>query len=557
MPFQKTENSIIEAVEYYRSNPGSTFRAVATLFHVDRTTLSRRVRGSKSLYQRAPPNLRLTKDQDKALIAYIYRLHNLKVPLRVKYIEKAANALLAMPNGGTPKVGPLWASRWISRNPEIKIIQQKAIELERQIAYNYDTIKRFFDSYERVIRSKRITPENTWNCDEMGIRVGVGRGKWVVVPAATPISKHLNTVASLGETEHCTLVEAISTAGKVIEPLIILQGKVIQHRWFDNLPANYLVGVSETAYANDQLCFQWIQHFNLRTKPARASDWRLLLLDGYESHLTLEFVSYCDANLIEIMQLPPHSTHFLQPLDVGVFQVWKHWHSEVVDELVRQGVGSFDRQAFLTSIEEIRALTFKENTIRSAWRKTGYLPFNPKLVLDQIPLGRVEMTPEPAVLSDPGTPSSPFGTPTTYRTVQKQAKWLQSNLEHDLFAQNLAKFCNGVLATQAIHQLLIRWAQKSQQLLHQKRGNSSRTYAQRGGVVYSQDVTNRLASTEEFIEKWASEELTLDQIVWRLAMRSFVLPQLLLKTKKKREEFNKDAYNRQRKHDRKRGNRVE
>jgi hypothetical protein len=550
MPVSDKEKAITEAVQYYRANPGSKILPVAKLFNVDRMTLSRRINHGKSLYERPPTNLRLKPDQNKALIHYISRLHDFGVPLRVKHVENAANTILAIAHSGVvpPKVSERWASRWIARHPQVKKIRQKAIEIDRQKAYHHETIKNFFQTYDRAVSRKRLTPDNIWNVDEMGIRVGVGRGKWVVVPAAIPHSKHFNTIATLGETEHCTLVEAISAAGRVIEPLIVIQGKIIQHRWFENLPHNYLVGVSESAYVNDLLCFQWIQHFNRLTKPSRSSDWRLLLLDGYESHLTLEFIKYCDFNRIEVLQIPPHSTHFMQPLDVGVFQVWKHWHSEIIDSLIRQGVGVFDRQAFLTCIEEIRVLTFKEDTIRSAWRKTGYLPYNPDIVLNQIPRN---VTPEPAVLSDPGTPCSHFGTPKTYRSTQQAAKWLQGNVGHPRFESNLQKFCQGVLATQVIHQMLIQWAQRSQQLLHQKRTSGSRSCVQKGGVVYSQDVRNRLATVEEIIEKWANEEMTLDQIVWRLAMRTFVHPQLLLKTKARRDKCNTIGYNCQRRYSRK------
>jgi hypothetical protein len=240
---------------------------------------------------------------------------------------------------------------------------------------NRDSITGFFSSYENVIRSKRITPENTWNVDEMGIRVGVGRGKWVVIPASADTSSpFLNTIASLGETEHVTMVEAISGSGEVLNPMAILKGVVIQRRWFDDLTDGILVGVSDTGYSNDQLSFQWIQHFNRFAKPKRSNDWRLLILDGYDSHFTYEFVRYCELNRIQLLQLPPHSTHILQPCDVGIFQNWKHFHSEEVDELVRRGIGQFDRQAFLSCIESIRNATFKRNSIRSVFRKTGLIP---------------------------------------------------------------------------------------------------------------------------------------------------------------------------------------
>ena len=86
-------------------------------------------------------------------------------------------------------------------------------------------------------------------------------------------------------------------------------------------------------------------------------------MDGYESHLSFQFVRYCMLNKIIVLRLHSHSTHFLQPLDVVIFQQWKHWHAEAIDYTVRHGVGEFDRQTFLASIESIRDATFSVKNI--------------------------------------------------------------------------------------------------------------------------------------------------------------------------------------------------
>ena len=58
----------------------------------------------------------------------------------------------------------------------------------------------------------------------------------------------------------------------------------------------------------------------------------MLIMDGYGSHMTYEFFTYAKRNQIELFRLPPHSTHLTQPLDVGCFQPFKHYHSEGIDD---------------------------------------------------------------------------------------------------------------------------------------------------------------------------------------------------------------------------------
>jgi len=50
---------------------------------------------------------------------------------------------------------------------------------------------------------------------------------------------------------------------------------------------------------------------------------RLLIFDGYGSHMTADIVCHCILNRIQLGLLPPHTSHLTQPLDVGVFSSMK------------------------------------------------------------------------------------------------------------------------------------------------------------------------------------------------------------------------------------------
>jgi hypothetical protein len=49
----------------------------------------------------------------------------------------------------------------------------------------------------------------------------------------------------------------------------------------------------------------------------------LLLMDGHRTHCTEAAVQYCVDNDIFIEFFPPHTSHVIQPLDVGVFNSFK------------------------------------------------------------------------------------------------------------------------------------------------------------------------------------------------------------------------------------------
>jgi hypothetical protein len=56
----------------------------------------------------------------------------------------------------------------------------------------------------------------------------------------------------------------------------------------------------------------------------------LLIYDGHSLHITSDMVETVAANNIHLFCLPPHTTHRLQPLDVGIFRpVQKAWMKNV------------------------------------------------------------------------------------------------------------------------------------------------------------------------------------------------------------------------------------
>ncbi len=107
-------------------------------------------------------------------------------------------------------------------------------------------------------------------------------------------------------------------------------------------------------------------------------------MDGYGSHLTYEFWSYAKDHKIILFYLLPHSTYLTQPLDVGCFQPFKHYHTQAIDRVIRLGDVEFEKLQFLAEFQTMREKTFTETTICSTWKKTGFIPFNPDVVLGKI-----------------------------------------------------------------------------------------------------------------------------------------------------------------------------
>ena len=74
--------------------------------------------------------------------------------------------------------------------------------------------------------------------------------------------------------------------------------------------------------------------------------------------------------------MPAHSSHLLQPLDVGCFAILKRSYGRLVDQQTL-GINHIDKLDFLAAYPQARIDAFKTRTIQNAFRATGLVPVDP------------------------------------------------------------------------------------------------------------------------------------------------------------------------------------
>jgi hypothetical protein len=92
-------------------------------------------------------------------------------------------------------------------------------------------------------------------------------------------------------------------------------------------------------------------------------------MDQYRSHIQEDFIIKATNHNIYLYPFPKYLTHILQPLDVGVFQPYKHWYKKAVQHAIRNLDIDYNMASFLRDLGEIRIETFKKGTIQGAFRK--------------------------------------------------------------------------------------------------------------------------------------------------------------------------------------------
>ena len=132
-------------------------------------------------------------------------------------------------------------------------------------------------------------------------------------------------------------------------------------------------------------------------------------MDGHSSHVNMEFINWADQHGIIIMILPPHSTHRLQPLDVGLFGPLSAFYSTELDNLLAKsgGLVTMSKRLFHGMFEKAWTKAFTEVNIQHAFEKPGVWPVNGTAMITRVskPTLQVES-------------SSPLKTPRSTKTIR-------------------------------------------------------------------------------------------------------------------------------------------
>jgi hypothetical protein len=78
---------------------------------------------------------------------------------------------------------------------------------------------------------------------------------------------------------------------------------------------------------SDKLGYSWLTSLFEKEAVVKAKrSWRLLFVHaGYDSHVNMNSLNWCEQNRVLTAIYPPHSTHRLQPLHVSVFAPLAHY----------------------------------------------------------------------------------------------------------------------------------------------------------------------------------------------------------------------------------------
>jgi hypothetical protein len=282
-----------------------------------------------------------------------------------------------------PAPSKRWFSSWLNKNPLLHTIYTKPIAHTRVDSHTEDDVKKWFKELEDTMEEYEIdSGKKLLNMDESGARVGCPTGERVIVPIEV---KELYT-ASPENRKSVTIIETVRADGrKTLPPYIITPGKKIMDNWIhENLNGDERVDCSDTGYINNRIIMDYANHLIQHSHAGPDKPWKLLLCDGHESHRYDPFVLKLVENHIKVFWFPSHLTHILQPLDVGIFRPWKHFHNLCIQSALRSLDFEYTITSFFRDLTKIRKDAMKVYTIKNAFKAARMWPHSLKAGLQKM-----------------------------------------------------------------------------------------------------------------------------------------------------------------------------
>ena len=266
-------------------------------------------------------------------------------------------------------------NRW---KDELSVRKSENISSLRAASCTTADIDKYFDNCEKTFIEAEIDmhmSKHVWNVDETGFSADQGRLS-ILVKRGTkrPLLLQGNNEKACYTVQNCCNAD-----GFFLPPMIVYKAKNrLYDSWMKDGPPGTVYTSSPSGWMESDQFVQWlVKLFIPNVKQIGGKN--ILLLDGHLSHVSLKVIELCRENNISLICLPAHSSHILQPLDVGVYgHVKKVWRSVLQEYYFETRCKNLGKEEFPGLLKKVfnSQKAFTRAPAVTAFEKSGFFPLN-------------------------------------------------------------------------------------------------------------------------------------------------------------------------------------
>jgi len=377
---QWTEAMMASAVAAVRDQ-GMSQRAACKAFNVPRCTLQMRLVGKTEEGTKPGRPTMLSQEQEQKLVNYACNRAAMGIgfsrPQFMKYAGNLAHKHKVYFKRGQPS--KRWWRAMKNRHEQLKLRQPEGTAAVRHQCMDMYKVSRYFEAVKKTLDdcSLQYKPENIWNMDETGVQFDYKPGKVVAAKGV----KYLHSRTS-GNRETITIICAINAAGKSLPPHLIVKGQTrrsLNSLQTENAPEGTTWSWSDSGWTKQGIALLWFKNSFLPYIGEERP--QILIVDGHDSHNFIELIDVAVENNVHIIELPAHTSHWLQPCDRTVFGPFKNAYRKACADLTTLFPGSVvSKSNFCGLLKKAWEEAVTPSNIVSGFRACGIFPFNARAI---------------------------------------------------------------------------------------------------------------------------------------------------------------------------------
>ncbi|RYP65642.1 hypothetical protein DL771_008194 [Monosporascus sp. 5C6A] len=287
---------------------GRSLRSASKGYQVDRLYITCRINGIRTKQEVDEARQKLSRVQEEALANWVIVQSYLGYAPPHSRFRLYVQRLL-INNGSPERLGKGWVARFLRRYFEIRTLKGTTIDYRRLNGASPASTNVLFDRFA-LPEVKAIKWRNRFNADEIGVMEGMGENAFVLGEAF----RKAIFLKDAFKREWIIIIACVSADGRSLPPLVIFSGVNVQQQWFpdsdDELYESWYFTTSENGWTNTEIGLKWLRKvFIPNIKPENPDEWRLLVIDGHNSHITEDFMWMCLQNKIYIIFLLAYASH--------------------------------------------------------------------------------------------------------------------------------------------------------------------------------------------------------------------------------------------------------
>jgi DDE superfamily endonuclease/Tc5 transposase DNA-binding domain len=301
-----TEVKIKEALQGIKDGIYKSAYDASKQLNLNNKTLNNRLtKKTKSRVEAREGQQILSKAEEQALVRWVTQITRSGHPARHPTVREMAEALRMQRHCKVDNcteaadvkldrpLGQQWVNRFLKRHPELQTIPGRTIEGSRVKESSEEKLTRWFNEFKRVIDEYKVDPKNIYNMDETGFSIGTMQASVII------INKAIRTQfqAAPGRQEWVSIVECVSMDGRAISPMTIYKGERLSNAWIpDDADNTWIFSCNSKGWTSNVHGLEWLRRcFEPQTRECanNGKDWRILVCDGHESHVTSSFLAHC------------------------------------------------------------------------------------------------------------------------------------------------------------------------------------------------------------------------------------------------------------------------